>query len=233
MTRLFATLALALAVCAALAAPVPEAKPFETGWDKPVDPDGDCQFKREKDSLTIVVPGKDHDLAVERRLMNSPRLLRDVEGDFVAQVRVGGAFQPSATSTTSERIPFVGAGLVLMDGEKTYVRLERAALVKGGELKTYANWELRRDGEWVLVGAERVRPLEGKETFLRLERKGDKVLGSVSEDGKKWHALNPIDLNLPKRVKLGVAAGTTSTDTFSPRYDSFKLTQARDDLRSK
>jgi hypothetical protein len=233
MSRLFAALALVLATCAALAAPVPVVKPFEAGWDKPVDPDGDCQFRREKGALTIVVPGKDHDLAVERRLMNSPRLLRDVEGDFVAQVRVGGLFQPSATSTTTERIPFVGAGLVLMDGEKTYVRLERAALVKGGELKTYANWELRKDGEWVLVGAERVRPLEGKETYLRLERKGDKVLGSVSEDGKTWHALNPIDLKLPKKVKLGVAAGTTSTDTFSPRYDSFKLTQARDDLRSK
>jgi hypothetical protein len=151
----------------------------------------------------------------------------------VAQVRVGGAFQPSATSTTTERIPFVGAGLVLMDGEKTYVRLERAALVKGGELKTYANWELRQDGKWILMGEAKVRPLEEKETYLRLERKGDKVLGSVSEDGKTWHALNPIDLKLPRKVKLGVAAGTTSTDTFSPRYDGFKLTQAGGDLRSK
>lgn len=120
-----------------------------------------------------------------------------------------------------------------MDGEKTYVRLERAALVKGGELKTYANWELRKDGKWVLAGAEKIRPLEGKETYLRLERKGDKVLGSVSEDGKTWHALNPLDLKLPKKVKLGVAAGTTSTDTFSPRYDAFKLTRAGGELRSK
>ena len=233
MSRLFTALTLALATCTAFAAPVPETKPFETGWDKPVDPDGDCQFKREKDALTIVVPGKDHDLAVERRLMNSPRLLRDVEGDFVAQVRVGGVFEPSATSTTTERIPFVGAGLVLMDGENTYVRLERAALRTGGEVKTYTNWELRQDGKWVLAGEAKVRPLVEKETYLRLERKGDKVLGSVSEDGKTWHPLNPIDLKLPKKVKLGVAAGTTSTDTFSPRYDDFKLTRAGGDLRSK
>jgi hypothetical protein len=120
-----------------------------------------------------------------------------------------------------------------MDGEKTYARLERAALRTGGEVKTYANWELRQDGKWILMGEAKVRPLEEKETYLRLERKGDKVLGSVSQDGKTWHALNPIDLKLPRKVKLGVAAGTTSTDTFSPRYDSFKLTQARDDLRSK
>jgi hypothetical protein len=233
MTRLFPVLALFLATCTAIAAPVPEEKPFETGWDKPVDPDGDCQFKRERGALTIVVPGKDDKLAVVRRLHNPPRLLRDVEGDFVAQVRVSGVFHPTASWTNTERVPFVSAGLVLMDGESTYVRLERAALVKGEVLKTYANWELRRDGEWLLMGAERIRPLEDKETFLRLERKGDEVLGSVSQDGKTWHSLMPIDLTLPKKVKLGVAAGTTSTDTFSPRYDGFKLTQAGGDLRSK
>jgi len=38
-----------LIVCSAVAAPAPKTKPFETGWDKPVDPDGD------KDVPTIEV----------------------------------------------------------------------------------------------------------------------------------------------------------------------------------
>jgi hypothetical protein len=99
-----------LTACAVVAAPVPADQPWITGWNDSVDPDKDCKFIRDKDTLTAEAPGKDHDLAIERGLMNSPRLLRDVEGDFVAQVRLDGAFQPSNESTTSARIPFVGAG---------------------------------------------------------------------------------------------------------------------------
>src|SRR4051812_29851138 len=119
MSRCLHTLALLALACAANAAepePDPEPNPFESGWDKPTDPDKDCKFRREKSGLTITVPGKDHDLSAERKMMNSPRLLRDVEGDFIATVRVGGDFTPSLNSTTPQRVPFVGAGLVLMDG---------------------------------------------------------------------------------------------------------------------
>jgi regulation of enolase protein 1 (concanavalin A-like superfamily) len=217
-----------LCTCAALAAPAPARSPWLTGWDKPVDPDNDCKFIRDKDTLTIEVPGKDHDLAVERNLMNSPRLLRDVEGDFVAQVRVSGTFLPSKESTSTERLPFVGAGLLLMADEKTYVRLERAALQWQGEVKTYANWELRQDGNWVLAGNAAVQPLEDKATYLRLERKGDKLLPAVSHDGKDWKELKPLEIKLPAKLKLGVSGGGTSMDMFAPRFDQFKLMQGKD-----
>ncbi|HEY7313954.1 MAG TPA: hypothetical protein VH643_31685 [Gemmataceae bacterium] len=210
-----------------LAAPIPAVQTWVKGWDKPVDPDEDCKFIRDKGTLTIEVPGKDHDLGVERGLMNSPRLLRDVEGDFVAQVRLSGTFRPSNKSTSTKRLPFVGAGLLLMADEKTYVRLERAALLKGGEVKTYANWELRRNGKWVLAGAERVQPLEDKPTYLRLERKSDQLLASVSHDGKEWKELNPLEAKLPAKLKLGVSAGGTSMDVFAPRFDQFKLRQGK------
>jgi hypothetical protein len=168
MSRIVYALAGALAVCTAFAAeadPDPEPNPFAApGWDKPTDPDRDCKFKREMGGLVITVPGKDHDLAIERGLMNSPRLLRDVEGDFVALVRVGGNFVPSLNSTSKQRIPFVGAGLVLMAGEKTYIRLERAALRANGVVKTYANWELRQDNQWKLAGHADVCPLQTKVT---------------------------------------------------------------------
>jgi hypothetical protein len=236
MKRLACALPWCLAACAALAAPAPpEPKdvPWETGWDKPVDPDGDCKFVREKGVLTIEVPGADHDLGVERGLMNSPRLLRDAEGDFTAQVKVGGAFRPTTASTTTRRIPFVGAGLVLMNGDKTYVRLERATLYKGQEYKSYANWELRLDGQWVQAGEESVQPLEDKPAYLRLERKGDRLRAWVSPDGEKWSELPPLDVKLPAKVKIGVAAGTTSAEPFKPTYEGFSLTAGGELQRQK
>lgn len=225
MRRSVVTVAFLLAAGIALAAPVPANRPWVTGWDKPVDPDKDCKFTIDKGTLTIEVPGKDHDLAIERDLMNSPRLLRDVEGDFVAQVRVSGTFLPSQNSTSNERLPFVGAGLLLMADEKTYIRLERATLRLRGEVKTYANWELREDGKWVLAGDASVQPLEDKPTYLRLERKGDKLLPSVSHDAKEWKELNPLDVKLRAKLKLGVSGGGTSMDVFAPRFDDFQLKQ--------
>jgi regulation of enolase protein 1 (concanavalin A-like superfamily) len=225
MSRSFLTVTFLLAAGIVLAAPAPANRPWITGWDKPVDPDKDCKLTIDKGTLTIEVPGKDHDLGIERGLMNSPRLLRDVEGDFIAQVRVSGTFKPSQNSTSNQRLPFVGAGLLLMTDEKTYVRLERAALVKGGETMTYANWELRQDGKWVLWGEEKIRPLEDKATYLRLERKGDKLRASVCHDGNKWWELKPLELKLPAKLKLGVSAGGTSMDVFVPCFDQFQLKQ--------
>jgi regulation of enolase protein 1 (concanavalin A-like superfamily) len=230
MSRILLASLWAALACAAFAAdpdPDPEPNSFGAGWDRPVDPDKDCKFKREKGGLTIEVPGKDHDLAAQR-LMNSPRLLRDVEGDFVAEVRVGGKFVPSLGATTTERVPFVGAGLVVMADEKNYVRLERAAL-RRGEVKTYVNWELWQEGRWVLAGSDSVCPLKEKQTYLRVERKGGRLLAWASEDGKAWTELKSLELKMPAKVKLGVAAGTTSTETFAPFYDRFRLKKVKRD----
>ncbi len=230
MTRLLLLASLALA-CAALASdngPDPEPNPFQDGWDKPIDPDKDCKFRRQRGGLTIAVPGKDHGLAFERGRMNAPRLLRTVEGDFLIQVRVSGALTPSDLSSAPSRVPFLGAGLVLMASEKTYVRLERAAF-RRDMVSTYANWELRRDGDWVLAGDASVCPLKGEAAYLRLERKGDSLLASVSEDGKEWKQLPALELKLPAKLKLGVTANSTCTEPFSPHFDRFELRKPKRD----
>jgi hypothetical protein len=51
------------------------------------------------------------------------------------------------------------------------------------------------------------------------------LLASVSHDGKEWKELNTLEVKLPAKVKIGVAAGGTSMDVFTPRFDQFKLTQ--------
>jgi hypothetical protein len=99
----FTTLLLsALAAATALtAAPAPFPRPatskmWTVGWEKPVDPLGDCRFEREGGQLTITVPGKRHVLAFLTKFeLTAPHLLREVEGDFVMDVRVRGNFQHS------------------------------------------------------------------------------------------------------------------------------------------
>jgi hypothetical protein len=87
--------ALAVATVVATPAPFPSrgrlSGPWLDGWHKPVDLQEDCRFDRRGDKLTITVPGKGHEFAVAKGRLNAPRLQRDVEGDFVMEVRVGAA----------------------------------------------------------------------------------------------------------------------------------------------
>ncbi|MFO0845376.1 MAG: hypothetical protein U0797_23835 [Gemmataceae bacterium] len=76
---------------AVTAAPPPPVM-WVTGWDRPVNPHGYCRFDRAGSKLTITVPGDGHELDVRNDRLNAPRLLKDVEGDFAAQVRVTGDF---------------------------------------------------------------------------------------------------------------------------------------------
>src|SRR5947209_3073819 len=97
MPRLASLLLAALVATAADGAPVPrpKASPVWTrGWDRPVNPGGRCRFDRTGDKLTLTVPGRGHGLDVSNGRLNAPRLLRDLRGDFVVQVRVGGDFRP-------------------------------------------------------------------------------------------------------------------------------------------
>jgi hypothetical protein len=71
-------------------------------------------------------------------------------------------------------------------------------------------------GAGVLAGEAAVCPPKGKVTRLRLERKGDRLLASVSEGGRKWTELKA----------LGVAAVSTSTEPCAPHLDGFKPRRA-------
>src|SRR4051812_23154191 len=59
-------------------------RPAIEGWGDVIDPEGDCRVGLEKGTLTIAVPATSHDLSVEAGNMKAPRVLRGVDGDFIA-----------------------------------------------------------------------------------------------------------------------------------------------------
>jgi regulation of enolase protein 1 (concanavalin A-like superfamily) len=219
--RFAAVLVLGSGVC--VAAPVPENKSEINGWGQTIDPDKDCKFQAEKGGLTIVVPGKDHDLGIERGVMNAPRVLRPVEGDFIVQVKVSGKFEPG-DPVTDQRAAFNGAGLLILKDDRNYVRLERATFHRGGDPTIYTVFEVRKDGEIERFAQGDDFKLEAdKDTYLRMERRGDKIFGAVSQEKDKWHYMAPRPVELPKELKVGVGTVNTSKTEFAPRFDEFKL----------
>lgn len=118
-------------------------KPWEfvSGWADPVDLDKDCKIKRDKDSLTIEMPGTDHDYDPVRERFNAPRLISDLEGDFDLQVRVRIDYRPSAKSTVDGQPSFVSAGFLLLYPETSHyicIRMDYAVSQQGSKREAYA-----------------------------------------------------------------------------------------------
>jgi hypothetical protein len=229
----------AIAVCTLIAAtvlpgaPVPKPKSeFEQkGWDKEVDPDGDCKFSKGAKGLTIEVPAKDHDIDGRRKRLNAPRLVRDFEGDFRVEVRVEGNFHATETATALGAAPYSAAGLFVDLGAKSAstVRFEFGATRYKGKEERYVflkhSHEKGGVSGNVRYGTGKGWPLKAGEAYLRLERTGAKFMTYYSADGKKWTPLGGLGkVKAPEKVKVGVVALCTSKGALKVTFDQFKLT---------
>jgi regulation of enolase protein 1 (concanavalin A-like superfamily) len=191
------------------------------GWGDLTDPKGDCQASLDAGRLTIAVPGTHHNLCAEVGEMEAPRVLRRIDGDFMFQAKVSGNVAHSGKSTSGMGLAYHGAGLVLWLDEKTYLRLERAAVVRPeGEVIHYANFELRRDAEMVSSVGLRI---PDQDTYLRLERRGERIYALVGADGYRWTSFEPLAVNLPKDLKLGVSAINTSKDPLKAVFSDLEV----------
>jgi regulation of enolase protein 1 (concanavalin A-like superfamily) len=191
-----------LAAVVAWAAPAPVYKADRTrwlgmdGWDAPIDRHGDCRFGRDRDKLVLTVPtgkARPHDVTGRRRRRDAPYLARPVEGDFAVRVRVAGQFGPPGGGCR-------GAGLLLMDGEESWLLLRWAGVGKNRAEHSF-------DGYCAAWRCSYLGKYQVKKSYLRLVRRGDRVSMHASEDGVDWVDLEEQkDCNLPRRLKVGVIA---------------------------
>jgi hypothetical protein len=207
-----------LAVATVVAAPAPFAKPnrqtgpWFDGWNKPVDPLGDCCFDRKGDRLTITVPAEDHLLEVGCGRLVAPRLLRDAEGDFVVQVRVNGNFWGGRAAVGYRR-----AGIIVMAGKDDPVLRVQVQLWSEGAADEAKDWTIGSDVfcPRSKMGIATANGLTPKDTpvYLRLERRGD-VWQAYRRSGGEWARFFDAELQTrlqewrkwPARLKVGVVA---------------------------
>jgi len=204
--------------------PAPSAPPPVAGapadFGKPDDPDGDCQVRVEGGVATITVPGTLHDLSGRAGRFNAPRLLRPVEGAFLAEVKVGGEVRPAGEPTRPGAFPFHGAGLLLWGDAGNFIRLERAAILRDGVARPYILFEHHLSGG---PPSEQGGPYAGGPVSLRLRRLGSRIVGSYSTDGVRWEELAPLEFDFPPQAAVGVAAVNTASEPLKARFEGFKV----------
>ena len=227
-TRPLRLLAASLLACLIAANPAGEKI---KGWGETIDPDGDCKFTLEKDRLTIKVPGTLHDLSVEANNLSAPRVVQEIQGDWLARVQISGKVSHQGDRVSPRYLAYHGAGIVAWKDDQTYVRLERAGLINPeGQPVHYVNFELRKNG--LHAGGEGMS-IPDKPTFLRLSRRLGKFVGSFSADGKEWTDFKPLDAELPQDLKVGVVAVNTSTEAFEAQFAKFAVVRTRAAVKGK
>ena len=193
------------------------------GWGRVVDPWGDCDFSldREKERLRIQAPGTPHVLSAEVAdlPMNAPRVVRRVRGDFTASVHVLGQFEPGRSKTTHYE-PYHGAGLIVWQDPRNYLRLERAVGFIKGRYVPYINYELREGGRLAMshgITSER------RSLFLKLGRQGGAFSAWCSYDGHRWTELGDAEATFAERVEVGVVAVNSSQKMLSAELESLSV----------
>jgi regulation of enolase protein 1 (concanavalin A-like superfamily) len=211
-----------LAVTAITAAPAPKPQTWVQGWEKPVGPLRDCRIDPDGDKLTVTIPGKDHGFDVRNNRLNGPSLMREVEGDFLIQVRVASSFKPRGEEGHHR------AGLLFRDGE-TYFKVQLTAN-RTSELRTYHfHLSVQSLGTSGSSNVFKDGPSLEKPVYLRVVRKGQLLSPSWSEDGKTWAkgigewGMGPI----PGLLKVGVVAEATTDGEFKVVFDQFELTRPK------
>lgn len=233
MSRFICGIIALILSAAVLAAPAPKSKPFVSGWEDPVDPDRDCKISREKNVLTIEMPGTLHSFDPLSKRFNAPRLLREIDGDFVMQIRLRFACRPSVRSLDKEMHPFIAAGFLVILPEnfptkccRMEYRLAGFGLSPNGYVAAEV-WDNQGKQEKI-VGDENWSFQKPEHVYLRLERSSERLRYSISPDGKVWmpRGGGPIK-GLPSKLKLGLAAHSNSAEPSKVLFDQFTLQRGK------
>ena len=163
-----------------------------------------------------------HDLSVEQGKVSAPRVLRTLEGDFVAEVTVTGKVQPAGGRASSYALPYHGAGLLVWLDRDNYIRLERAAILRGNEAYYYVNFEQRTSAN---MASSTGTATPGGPLSLRLERHGSTVSAAYKPEGQDWARIaRPLSIRRwGDTLKVGVAAVTTATDPLIVQFQELRI----------
>lgn len=198
-------------------------------WGTLIDPLGGVKVEVSSNSLAVTVPAGIRDLSGVRNEGGStaPRVLQDVEGDFVVSVKVTGDFDPPRIANANA---FNGAGILVFASEDHFLRLERNLwTTPDGEKANYTPlFEYWHKGEMLSEESGAPAPFfKGRSTHLRLERRGAELIASMSHDGSTWEGTNRVTTQFPSKVGLGVCAINTAEKPLRVEFSEWTLGKAR------
>ena len=91
-------------------------------------------------------------------------------------------------------------------------------------MRHYLNFEVRHGGE--LTGERFQMDIPDAACWLRLERRGNQLYAMTSEDAINWKSYEPLDAELPPKVKVGVEVVNSASNEFACDFERFAIYQS-------
>jgi S1-C subfamily serine protease/regulation of enolase protein 1 (concanavalin A-like superfamily) len=191
-----------------------------------VDPSKTCKMSRDGDAVVIDVPAGIHLPGPEFATRPAPMVLADIEGDFVAQVQLTGALLPGTQPAKFKGHPlpftFQGAGLVLFEDHRNYVRIERAGTAVPGQPSISSKVMVEICDKGKIAGPFFQYVNEGPQ-YVRIERVHGGIHCMFGTNGTNWIGLQQLATQFPKKIKVGLIATNASKGPLSARFEGFSL----------
>ena len=204
-----------------------------------IDPDKDCVEVRDKKGVKITIPAKLHTVSPQivdkknKPIMNAPRLLAPITGDFLMHVRVAGSMRPGTEPLKDPKgrslgIAFQGAGIVLWEDQNNFVRLERTCGTAGGlTLVSRLLVEVYKDGK---ESGHFYHDVPDGPMNLMMARKDGAIRCLFSNDGKKWSVMRELAADYAPKVQVGLIGVNMSKKVFIAQFEDFALIEDKDKI---
>ncbi len=165
--------------------------------------------------------------APQFKLFNAPAALIRVDGEFVASVEITSEFDPGGTTistTTGRHFPFTfqGAGLLIWQDEKNFIRLERCKGSDGGiGLIHRVLVEIYKDGR--AAGIYYSKGIPEKPVILAAHRKGTTMQFMFAEPPGHLTVFKELALDFNPSILVGISASNLSKQPLTAKFDKFSL----------
>jgi S1-C subfamily serine protease len=186
-----------------------------------------CERQRDGGVLTIQVPAGVKLLSPQLDAKSSPMCVADIQGDFVAVVKIGGNMVPGVDPPRykgKDNLPgtYQGAGLILWQDPKNYVRLERGVQSTRGRvsLTSEALLEIVKGGKNI---AYEYPPVLDQPLYLRMQRIDGAFTFLFGPNGKQWVTHQKLAVTFPNKLQVGLVASNMSKQPLAARFEEFEL----------
>jgi S1-C subfamily serine protease/regulation of enolase protein 1 (concanavalin A-like superfamily) len=196
-------------------------------WSCEVNVTGGVAMKHQTGATTIDLPGGTPLInAPQFRLFSAPAALVQVKGDFIAAARITNSFDPGGDvlmmpNDTKAKMTFQGAGFLLWQDEKNFVRLERCKGSTGGvTLTSRLLVEVYKGGKEAVVSYLNVPEVPVQ---LVLIRKGGSIQFLFGLPPKSAVVFRELAVDFQDEVFVGVSATNLSKRPFQAKIEDFHL----------
>jgi regulation of enolase protein 1 (concanavalin A-like superfamily) len=201
----------------------------ESIWGKIVNPIGVGRFEplANTNALRVTSSAYPADYTTDDFLRRfSPRLMRDVKGDFTAQVTIFPEFSPSPSSTNNPDEILQAAGLVLEAGQTNHLRIDLA--MQGRGQAKHIRERIVRVGNVTNYNAIETPEFDPRKPItLRIARHGSLCAVAWKQGEAPWNE-SKAHLCVPwySSVKIGMYVSNTCIKPFRASFQDYQISNS-------